>query len=55
MIFELCKEYVMESYVYDVIICHMMSDNDIVVKLHHIGRHNSAFTVIVMLNCVAKH
>ena len=45
----------MPSYVYDVIIRLMMSGDDIVVKLRHIGRHSSALTVIVMLNCVAKY
>ena len=44
----------MPSSVYDVIIRHMMSDDDIVVKLRHIGSHNSELTAIVTLNCVAK-
>ena len=54
MIFELCKEYEMVSYVYDVIVHYMMFDDDIVANLCHIGRHSSAVIVIVTMNCIAK-
>ena len=52
--FELCDEHVMASYVYNTMIRQIMSCDDIVVKLRHIGRHRSELTVIVTLNCVAK-
>ena len=54
MVFELCNEYAMASYVYDVIIHRMLSNDDIAVKLHHIGRYGSEISVIVTFNCVAK-
>ena len=54
MIVELCNEHVMASYVHDLIICHMMSDDEIVVELHPIGRHSSEVTAIPKLNCAAK-